>query len=704
MRRFRHPLFLLVVVSVPHLAVAQQPAAVAPAPPVAAKKPHVTKIHGDTRVDDYFWLRDKKDPEVLAHLEAENAYTAAMLKGTETLQQKVYEELVSRVKPVDLSVPTRRGEYYYYSRNEEGKQYPIQARKKGLDGPEEITLDLNVLSQGHEYIDQGAGTVSDDGNLMAYSIDTTGNGQYTLFIKDLRTGELLPEKIERVASVVWAPDNKTLFYVTDDKVTQRSDTLFRHILGTTAHDLLFHEADALYGLTVSRTRDRAFILLDSASKTTNEIRVLPSSEPAATLEAITPRKTGHKYAVDHRQDLFYIRTNDRAPNYRLVSVKDSSPSMEHWKELIPARAGVELFDVNLFANHMALLEVENGNRTIRIVHLRTAVSSPITFGEAAYNLSREWNSDFASTKYRYRYNSLLAPEAIYEYDMEKRTNELLKRTAVPGYDASLYAAERVYATAPDGTKVPISIVYKKPLVRDGKRPMLLYGYGAYGVALWPFFVGAHLPLIDRGAIYAIAHVRGGGGMGQPWREAGMMMSKRNTFTDFIAAAEHLVKQKYTATDRLVITGQSAGGLLVGAAATLRPQLFKAIVTTSPFVDILNTMSDATLPLTTGEYLEWGNPNVAKEYEYIKTYSPYDNIKATAYPAMFVQVSLNDSRVGYWEGTKFVAKLRELKTDSNPVLLSVNMGGGHAGSSGHYDALREYAVLQTFALMQMGISQ
>lgn len=675
-------------------------------PPVAAKKPHVTNIHGDTLADNYFWLRDKTNPEVIAHLETENAYAAAMLKGTEALQQKIYDEHLGHIKETDLSLPNRRGDYYYYSRIEAGQQYPIYARKKGsLDAAEEVVLDLNALAKGLSYIDLGDYTVSIDGNLLAYSLDTAGNAQYTLYVKDLRTGELLPEKIERVDSVVWAADNKTIFYVTADPTTQRPDRFFRHVLGTPAHDELFHETDELFRLGTTRTRDKAFILLESHSKKTTETRYLPANEPGAPLRVIAPRKTDHIYIVDHGGDRFYIRTNDRAPNYRLVSVADSDPSMGQWKELIPARANVELFEVNVFEKYMAVSEVEDAIRKIRIVDLRTGTSTLITFGEPVYNLSRDANPEFTTTKFRYRYNSLLAPEGIYEFDMEKHANALLKRDEAPNYDASLYSSERLYARASDGTRIPISIVYKKPLVRDGKRPLLLYGYGSYGTPNWPFFVRYQLPLIDRGVIYAVADVRGGGGMGQAWRDAGTMMQKRNTFTDFVSVAEHLVKQKYTASDRLVITGRSAGGLLMAAATNLRPRLFKAVTLSSPFVDVLNTMLDPTLPLTTNETIEWGNPTSnRKEYEYIKSYSPYDNIRATSYPAMLVEVSMNDRQVGYWEGAKFVAKLRELKTDGNPVLLKVNMGGGHGGSSGRYDALREFAEVQAFQLWQMGITR
>ena len=700
-----HRLFLGVLFSLllfPLLpAVAQQPA---PKPPVAAKKPHETTLHGDTRVDHYYWLRDRKSPEVIAHLEAENAYAAAMLKGTEAIQQKVYDELMGRMKQTDLTLPDRIGDYYYYSRTEAGKQYPIRVRRKGsMETPEEVILDLNVLAKEVPYLDLGTTALSNDGNLLAYTTDTTGSNEHTLVIKDLRTGELLPEKFERVNSVVFASDNKTIIYGTDQEKTLRSDKVHRHVLGTATSDLIYHEKDELFQVHVTRTRDRELILLESASKTATEVHYVPADEPTTAPRLIAPRKAGHMYIVDHRGDELYIRTNDRAPNYKLVKVKDSEPSMEHWKEIVPARADVELFEVNVFANHMALSEVAGGTRTIRIVDLRNGKSKPIAFDEPIYHLSRDRNPDVNNPKFRYRYNSLLSPEAIYEFDMESGTNTLLKRNEVPNYDPSLYGAERIEATAADGTKIPINIVYKKPFVRDGKRPMLLYSYGSYGIPLWPFFVQYQLPLIDRGVVYAIVNVRGGGGMGQGWRDAGKMLQKRNTFTDFVSAAEHLVKRKYTSSDRLAVTGRSAGGLLMAAAVNLRPGLFKAAVIPSPFVDVLNTMLDPSLPLTTGEYLEWGNPNVRKEYEYIKSWSPYDNIRPAAYPAMYVTVSLNDNQVQYWEGTKFVAKLRELKTNSSPVLLRVNMGAGHGGSSGRYDAMREYATELAFVLWQLGIT-
>jgi oligopeptidase B len=697
--RIRVSLLTIVMSALPNILAAQ------PKPPATEKKPHVTKIHGDTLVDNYFWLREKSNPDVIAHLEAENAYTASMMTGTEALQQKLYDEMLGHVKQTDVNVPYRIGEYYYYSRTEEGKQYPIYARKKGnLDAVEEVTLDLNELAKGLKFLSLGSYRVSDDGNLLAYSTDSTGYRQYTLFIKDLRSGALLPEKIERVDTVMWATDNKTIFYVTEDNVTKRSDSFHRHVLGTPAYDLVFHEPDELYDIGAFRTRDKAFIVVESGSKTTSEARYLPASKPDEALRVVVSRKTDHRYFLDHRGDRFYIRTNDHAKNYRLVTAPDSAPEMKNWKELIPARAEVKLDDFDLFRDHMAVSELKGGSQTIRVVDLKTSQSTPIVFPEPVYSVFLDTNPEFDTTTLRYRYQSLTTPSSVFDYDMASHASTLKKRFEVPHYDPSQLASERIYATASDGTKIPISIVYKKPLVRDGKRPMLLYAYGSYGSPSWPTFNSSRLTLLDRGVIYAIAHIRGGGELGEPWREGGRMMVKKNTFTDFIAAGESLVKEKYTASDRLVIQGGSAGGLLMGAVVNMRPDLFKAVIAQVPFVDVINTMLDASLPLTTSEYLEWGNPNIKKEYDYIKTYSPYDNVAAKAYPAMLVKVSLNDSQVPYWEGTKFVAKIREMKTDTNPLLLKVNMGAGHGGSSGRYDALRETASDQAFILKQMGISE
>ncbi|MEO6260826.1 MAG: prolyl oligopeptidase family serine peptidase, partial [Thermoanaerobaculia bacterium] len=511
-----------------------QPMAESPKPPSVQKKPHVTKIHGDTLVDDYFWLREKKNPDVLAHLEAENAYTNAVMKDTEGLQAKLYDELLSHVKQTDVNVPYRLGDYYYYSRTEEGKQYPIHARKKGsLEAAEEVTLDLNDLAKGLKFLSLGSYRVSDDGNLLAYSTDTTGYRQYTLFVKDLRTGILLPETIERVDAVMFATDNKTLFYVTEDNVTKRRDNFYRHVIGTTSNDLLYHEADELYDIGAYRTRDKAFIIVGSESKTTSEARYMPADKPDAPLKVMVPRKSDLEYFADHRGGLFYIRTNDGAKNYRLVTAPDSDPSMKNWKELIPARAGVKLEDLDLFRNFMAISELQGGSQTLRVIDFKTSKSQAISFPEPVYSVFLDSNPEYETTALRYRYQSLITPSSVFDYDMEKGSSTLKKRTEVPNYDPSRLASERIYATASDGTKIPLSIVYQKPLVRDGKRPMLLYAYGSYGAPSWPSFSASRQTLLDRGAIFVIAHIRGGGELGEPWREAGRMMVKRNTFTDFV---------------------------------------------------------------------------------------------------------------------------------------------------------------------------
>jgi oligopeptidase B len=697
------PLTLVAVLAVPQLGFAQLAAnPETPAPPAVAKKPRSTTIHGDTLVDNYYWLREKSNPDVISHLEAENAYTASMMKGTEALQQNLYDEMLSHIKQTDVNVPYRLGDFYYYSRTEEGKQYPIHARKRGtLDGPEEITLDLNDLARGLKFLSLSSYQVSDDGNLLAYSTDTTGYRQYTLFIKDLRTGRLLSEKIERVDAVMWALDNKTIFYVTEDPVTKRSDKFFRHVVGSDRSDLVYQDPDELYDLSAFRTRDKAFIVVQSESKLSSEERVIPAGSPTQAPRLIVPRRAQHKYYVDHRGKLFYILTNDRAKNYRLMTAPDSDPAEKNWKQIIAHRPAIKLDDINLFANYMEVTELQGGSQTMRVIDLRNGRSTSIRFPEPVYSVFSGDNREFDTTLFRYRYQSLVTPGSVFDYDMEKHESILLKRTEVPNYDASQYGSERIYATASDGTRIPLSIVYRKPLQRDGQRPMLLYAYGSYGFPTWPTFSSNRLALLDRGVIYAIAHIRGGGELGEPWREEGRMMMKRNTFTDFVASAEHLVREKYTSSDRLAIQGGSAGGLLMGAVVNLRPDLFRAVLAQVPFVDVLNTMMDPSLPLTTSEYLEWGNPNIKKEYDYIKTYSPYDNVRSRPYPAVLVKVSLNDSQVPYWEGTKFVARLREMNKGRNPILLKVNMGAGHGGSSGRYDALRESAFDEAFILTETG---
>jgi oligopeptidase B len=680
--------------------------ATAPKPPMAEKKTRTLNIHGETLIDDFFWLREKSNPQVIAYLESENAHTDAAMKPTAALQDSLYKEMVSHIKETDENVPYRQGDYFYYSRTVKGLQYPIYARKRGsVDAKEEITLDLNEMAKGLKYLGLGAYAVSDDGNYLAYSSDTTGYRQYKLQIKDLRTGELLPESIERVGSVMWATDNKTIFYSTEDAVTKRSDKFFRHVIKTDKSELVFEDEDELFDVHGSRTRDKAMILIASGSKTSTEYLYIPADKPTEAPKVILPREAEHEYSVDHRAGLFYVRTNQGAKNFRLVTAPVSDPAKANWKEVIAHRPAVKVDDIDLFADHLVVSELEGGLQHIRITNLKNNETHRISFPEPVYTAFVSTNREFKTRTLRFAYQSMVTPSSVFDYDMDSKARALKKQTEVPGgFDKANYQSERIFATAADATKIPLSVVYRRGTKMDGKAPLLLYGYGSYGASMTPSFSSNRLSLLDRGVIYVIAHIRGGGEMGEEWREAGRMMKKMNTFTDFIASAEHLIKNNYTSSDRLVIQGGSAGGLLVGAVSNMRPDLFKAVVSQVPFVDVLNTMLDATLPLTTSEYIEWGNPNEKAAYEYMKKYSPYENIAKKDYPAILVKVSLNDSQVPYWEGAKLVARLRTMKTDDNPLLLKTNMGAGHGGSSGRYDYLKEVAFDYAFMLWQMGLAE
>jgi oligopeptidase B len=611
--------------------------------------------------------------------------------------------MVGHIKETDVSVPYRWGNYFYYTRTEQGKQYQINCRKKGsLDAKEEVVLDQNELAKGLKFFSVGAFVPSDDGNLLAYSTDTTGYRQYKLQLKDLRTGQPLPETFERVGNVAWATDNKTIFFTTEDAVTKRSDKFFRHVLGGDKTDLLFEEKDELFDIGTVRSRDKAVILLGSESKTSTEWRYLPADAPTAELKIISPREADHEYNVDHRGDRFYIRTNKGAKNFRVVTAPVSNPSQANWKELIAHRPEVKIEDIDLFAKHLVLSEWGKGLEKIEILDFQTNKRHSVGFPEPVYSVSLAQNREFTTSVVRYNYQSLVTPGSVFDYDMNLRRGTLLKETEVPGgFNKNNYKSERLFAVASDGTKIPLSVVYHNGTKLDGSGPLLLYGYGSYGYSIAPTFNSNRLTLLDRGAVYVIAHIRGGGELGEEWRQEGRMMKKMNTFTDFIASAEFLVKNKYTSSDRLVIQGGSAGGLLMGAVTNMRPDLFKAVVAQVPFVDVLNTMLDASLPLTTSEYIEWGNPNEKAAYEYMKQYSPYDNVGRKNYPSMLVKVSLNDSQVPYWEGAKLVARLRATKTDNNPLLLKTNMGAGHGGSSGRYDFLHEVAFDYAYMLWQMG---
>lgn len=676
-------------------------------PPVAKVIPKTTQVHGETLVDNYFWLREKSNPEVIAYLEAENTYTDSVMKPAEAFQQLLYKEMLGRIKQTDLSVPARDGDYHYYSRTEEGKQYPILCRKRGsLNAPEEITLDLNELAKGYTYLGLGAYSISNDGSLLAYSTDTTGYRHYTLYIKDLRTGQLLPDRIEKTTLAFWANDNRTLFYGTEDHA-KRPYRILRHTLGQdpAKDELVYEEKDELYRLSASRSRSKGYIFLTSASSTTSEIRYLSADRPNEAPKVMAPRREGHEYYADHHSNLFYIRTNDKGKNFRLVTAPRADPHEKNWKEVLPHRKDVMLEGINCFANHYIVFERENGLTKMRVAEIRSGQTHHIEFPEPVYSAFPSGNPEFNTTTFRFSYQSFVTPSSVYDYDLKTHRRELLKQQEVlGGYDAKQYQSERIYAAAADGTKIPISLVYKKDLKRDGTRPMWLSGYGSYGAPARVSFSSNRLSTLDRGVIYALAHIRGGGEVGQEWHDQGKMMVKKNTFTDFIACAEHLIKEKYTSKDRLVITGGSAGGLLMGAVTNLRPDLFKAVIAYVPFVDVVNTMLDPSLPLTIQEYLEWGNPNEKAAYEYIKSYSPYDNVTAKAYPTMLVRISLNDSQVPYWEGAKYVAKLRATRTNNNLLLLKTNLGTGHGGASGRYDALRDTAFDYAFILNQVGISK
>jgi oligopeptidase B len=678
----------------------------APQPPETKIVPHPTNINGHTLKDDYFWLRNKENPEVIKHLEAENAYTDAMMAPTKPLQDTLYNEMLGRIKQTDLSVPYRLGAYYYYSRTEEGKQYPYMCRKKGsLEGAEEILLDLNKMAEGHSFMGLGAFDVSDDGNILAYSTDSTGYRQYSLHVKDLRSGQTLSENIERVDSVVWAADNKTLFYVTEDAVSKRSDKFWRHAIGTGKNDLLFEEKDENFDLGAGRSEDKRIIFLASEAKTSREYRYLPADNPTGEFKIVLPRQDGHEFDVDHYENQFYITTNRDAKNFRVVTAPVADPSEKNWKTFIAHNPGVKIDGVTFFVGHCVVSEREGGLSYLRVIDMKTKQSHRIAMAEPDYALFLGANPEFNTATVRYNYQSMVTPASTYDYDMNTRKSTLLKQQPVlGGFDAKNYEAKRIWAVARDGTKVPISLVYRKGVAIDGKAPMLLTAYGSYGISMSPTFSSARISLLDRGVIYALAYIRGGGEMGEDWRQDGRMMKKLNTFYDFIDCADYLEKNKYTSADRMVINGGSAGGLLMGAVTNMRPDLFKAVVAEVPFVDVMNTMLDASLPLTTGEYTEWGNPNEKAAFDYMIQYSPYDNVKVQNYPNMLIKISLNDSQVPYWEGAKFAARIRATKTDNNPILVKVNMGAGHGGSSGRYDALHETAFNYAYMLWQMGITK
>jgi len=675
-------------------------------PPVAKRVEHTEVRHGATITDQYFWLREKSNPEVIGYLEAENAYTAELTKKLKPFEDKVYQEMLGRIKQTDLSVPTRRGSYYYYARTEAGKQYPIQCRRKGsMDAAEEVLLDANELAKGQKFMSLGAFTLSEDHSMLAYTMDTTGFRQYKLRVKDLKTGATLPDTAERVTSVQWAADSKTLLFTTEDPVTKRSNQLWRLALGGKVEGPVYEEKDELYRMGVTKTRDNRYIVLMIGSTDTTEARYIAADQPDAAWKLVLAREKKHRYDIDHREGVFYIRTNKNAKNFQIVTAPASDPSPKNWKVFVAHDPKVLVQGVDLFKTFGVLVEKSEALSRIKIIDFKSGKWTPMQFPEPVYAASPAPNPEYDTSLFRYSYQSMITPQSVFDYDVTTGAATLLKRQEVlGGYDPSQYLSERLWATARDGTKVPLSVVYKKGLKRDGKAPLLLYAYGSYGIGMSPTFASDRLSLLDRGMTYAIAHIRGGNEMGESWHEDGMLMKKKNTFTDFIDCAEFLIKERWTSKDRLVIRGGSAGGLLVGAVVNMKPDIFRAAHLAVPFVDVMNTMMDATLPLTVGEYLEWGNPNEKAAYDYMKTYSPYDNLEKRAYPALLVTTSLNDSQVMYWEPAKYVARLRTLKTDSNPLLLKTNMGAGHGGASGRYDRLRETAFEYAWLMNQAGISE
>jgi oligopeptidase B len=660
-------------------------------------------------------MRDKSSPELVAYLEAENAYTHSVMAPTQQLQAKLYAEMLSHIKETDVSVPFRDHGWFYYVRTVEGRQYPIHCRRLATgtkfdeSQPEEIVLDVNQLAEGQPFMAIGGMTVSPDGFKLAYSTDNTGFRQYTLHVRDLKTGEDLPDTAERVGSIAWAADSTTLFYTTEDAITKRHDHLWRHRLGdSTAEDaVIFEERDERFNLGVGKTRDGKFLLMESGSHTTNECSYLDAETPGGVFLVIAPRLDEQEYYVDHRDGLFYIRTNDAGKNFRVVTTPVNGGGRESWKELIALDPEAPLEGFDLFASFCVSSRRRMGLPTLTVTEFAgdgLGQSKEIRFPDPVYSAGTHINPEFETDKFRYSYQSLVSPASVYEYDVKSGASTLLKQQEVPGgFDPALYGSERVWVEAADDVKIPVSVVYRRDLFkRDSKNPLYIYGYGSYGYPLPIGFSASRLSLLDRGVVIAYAHIRGGGEMGDSWHDAGKMMVKRNTFSDFIAVTEQLVAKGYGAKDRVAIEGGSAGGLLMGAVVNQRPDLFRVVLSHVPFVDVMNTMLDASLPLTVAEYEEWGNPNEAEAFSYMRSYSPYDNLKPGNYPAMLVKTSLNDSQVMYWEPAKYVAKLRTLKKNDTPLLLHINMDAGHGGASGRYDYLKEIAFDYAFLLRELGV--
>ncbi len=674
-------------------------------PPVAKKIHTERTINGSVLVDDYSWLRDKQNPDVRRYLEAENSYAEALTANEKPLADKLYTETLAHIKQTDDTVPYRKNGYFYYSRTVEGKQYRIYCRRKSsMTAVEEIMLDVNILAQGEKFMAVGRVAVSDDGNLLAYTVDDIGFRQYRLHIKDLRTGMVLPDTAERVDSLTWAADNKTLFYVTEDAQTKRSDMLYRRELGLTTSVVVFNEKDERFNLNVDRVRDGKYLMLSDDSHITSERQFLPADQPIAAWQVIEPRKDNVLYDVDEGSGLFYIVVNDTSKAYRVVTAPVATPGKGHWTELIAAKDDRPITDINVFRDFYEVTSTVNGLPTLQIVQLHGGTAKSISFPEPAYLAGTATNAEFDTDMFRYSYQSPITPASTFDYNPKSNTSLLLKEQAVPNYDKSLYAVERLLLPARDGVLVPTTVVYRKDKFKRGQNPLFVYAYGSYGYTTDDNFNVTWLSLRDRGVITALSHIRGGGELGDVWHDGGKMMTKRNTFTDFIDSTNNLLKQGYGKPGQVAIEGGSAGGLLMGAVTNMRPDLFKVVLAEVPFVDVMNTMLDATLPLTVSEYEEWGNPNQKDAFDYMRTYSPYDNIAAKKYPAILVETSFDDSQVMYWEPSKYVAKLRALSTGNNPLVFFINMHGGHGGSSGRYDQIRERDKYYAFMLTQLGMTK
>jgi oligopeptidase B len=678
-------------------------------PPIAEKKPKELTIHGDTRIDNYYWLRERENPEVIAYLEAENTYREAVMKNTEALQEQLYDEIVGRIKQTDESVPYKKNGYYYYTRYEEGKEYPVYCRKKGtLEAEEEILLNVNEMAAGYAYYSVSGLSVSTNNRYLAYGVDTVSRRNYTLYVKDLETGNILSDEIPvTTGTSVWANDNKTIFYTRKDEQTLRSMAIHSHVMGTPASGdvLVFSEDDETFSTYVYKTKSEQYIVIGSGSTMTSEIRVLDADKPEGEWRVIQPRTRGLEYSISHYGDHFFIVTNLDATNFRLMKTPVDRTTKEHWFEVIPHREDVLLEGIELFNGFMVVDERKEGLNHLRIINMDDGSEHYLEFWEEVYTAGISVNPEFDTQTLRFSYSSLTTPNSTYDYDMVTREKVLLKQQEVLGdFDPADYEAKRMYATAADGKKIPMSIVYRKGIELDGENPALIYGYGSYGATMDPGFSSVRLSLLDRGFVYAMAHIRGSQVYGRPWYEDGKLFNKKNTFTDFISASEALINQGYTNPEKLFAMGGSAGGLLMGAVINLRPDLYKGVIAAVPFVDVVTTMLDESIPLTTSEYDEWGNPNDKAYYDYMLSYSPYDQVEAKDYPNLLVTTGLHDSQVQYWEPAKWVAKLRDMKTDDNLLLMYCNMDTGHGGASGRFERFRETAMEYAFMFMLLGIDE